>query len=132
MTISLDTCALYSKKLLETDAKTRLSLITEIREGLEIVNSNNYQKFLSLLMPSLIASLARIQPSFASDSIDFKCSNSLLEIIVRLPMNDNLQPYVSDLMKVIMQILEFDNDDNAVIALRIVTDFHKTFKVYFY
>lgn len=55
-----------------------------------------------------------------------KIRNVLLEILNRLPpYNEVLKPYVSELVQLVMYVLEVDNEENAIIAIRIIFDVHK-------
>jgi transformation/transcription domain-associated protein len=120
------------KKLLDKklDNKTRFQIITEIREGIEIVQTAEYSRFLQAIIPSFILILSQLETSFVSDSIQQKIRNSILEILHRLPQIDTLKTFVKDLMSVLMVVLENDNDENSVIVLKIITDLHKNYKVF--
>lgn len=52
----------------------------------------------------------------------------LLEVLNRLPNNETLRPHVQDMLSLCMKLLELDNEENAVICLRILFDLHKNFR----
>ena len=52
----------------------------------------------------------------------------LLEILHRLPINDHLKDYAKDIMGLLMHILKTDNEENAVISLKIIIDLHRNYK----
>jgi transformation/transcription domain-associated protein len=51
----------------------------------------------------------------------------ILEILHRLPVNDHYREYARDIMTVLMQIVRTDNEDNAVMSLKIMIDLHRQF-----
>ena len=67
------------------------------------------------------------------DGVEQKTRNILLEILNRLPsqspnQNEALRPYALELMRVAMDLLEKDNEPNAVICLRIIFELHKNYR----
>jgi transformation/transcription domain-associated protein len=50
-----------------------------------------------------------------------------LEIIHRFPYNEALKTYAKDLMVALMNLLSQDNEENAVICLKIIVDLHKNY-----
>ena len=54
-----------------------------------------------------------------------KLRNALLEVIYRLP-HEPMRPYVVDVADDVMRALEAENEDNAVVCLRIIIELHKT------
>jgi transformation/transcription domain-associated protein len=45
-----------------------------------------------------------------------------------LPLNDHYKDYAKDIMALLMQIVETDNEDNAVLSLKIMIDLHRHYK----
>lgn len=52
----------------------------------------------------------------------------ILEIFNRLPNNDILKPHAVSLLRLCMVLLEKENEENAMICLRIIIDLHKNFR----
>ncbi|CAI7886248.1 unnamed protein product [Closterium sp. NIES-54] len=69
-------------------------------------------------------------PSHAQfvDNLEHKFRNVVLEVLNRLPHSEALQPYVPELLRVALTVLATDNEDNAMVALRIIFDLHKNFR----
>jgi transformation/transcription domain-associated protein len=110
------------------DPKIRLELVSEIRENIELVHhATEYQSFLLYLFPVIFNILREGQPQFV-DGPEQKTRNILLEILNRLPNNDLLRPNVSPLMRLAMFLLEVENEENAIICLRIIIDLHKNYR----
>jgi transformation/transcription domain-associated protein len=104
-----------------------LNLATEIRDNIEIVHTPEYKYFLQYLFPVFYNVLRSTQPQFI-DGTEQKIRNILLEILNRLPNNELLRPYVHNLLKLSMFLLEIENEENAVICLRIIIDLHKNYR----
>ena len=51
-----------------------------------------------------------------------------MEILNRLPSNELLRVYVQNLLKLCMYLLEVENEENAIICLRIIIDLHKNYR----
>ncbi len=105
----------------------KYQLATEIRDGIDIVHTPEYRNFLHYLFPIFYNTLRSGLTQFV-DGVEQKLRNILLEILNRLPNNDLLRPYVSSLLKLTMFLLEVENEENAVICLRIIIDLHKSYR----
>ena len=55
--------------------------------------------------------------------------NTILEVIHRFPYNEALKTYAKDLMASLMKLMHLDNEENAVICLKIIVDLHKNYTV---
>lgn len=134
----------YGKKFLETTSKAktffffeikkklsdlqeRLTLVTEIRDNIELVHTIEYKNFLQYLFPAFFNQLRSVQPQF-NDGPEQKIRNIILEILNRLPSNELLRPTVQNLLKLSMYLLEIENEENAIICLRIIIDLHKNYR----
>jgi len=72
--------------------------------------------------------LTKTTPAQFEDNPIHKLRNVLLEILNRLPNTETLRPFVKELMKLIMILLAEENEDNALICLRILIDLHKNYR----
>ena len=52
----------------------------------------------------------------------------LLETLHRLPQHDPLKAHAQELMSLMLRIMETDNEEHAVIALKIVIELHRNYK----
>lgn len=52
----------------------------------------------------------------------------ILEILSRLPNNEALKGMVGNLLKLTIYLLEIENEENALICLRIIIDLHKNYR----
>ena len=103
-------------------------LIGEVRERIEIVNTPEYGSFLINLFPLLRDLMkSRTREQF-QDNTENRVRCCILEIFGKFPNNEVLRPFVSDIMQVSLKVLESDNEDNALVALKIVFDLHKSYR----
>ena len=52
----------------------------------------------------------------------------VLEMIQRLPANDFLKPYAKNVLTLAFKLLEVENEENAIVCLRIIIELHKQFR----
>lgn len=67
------------------------------------------------------------KPQF-TDNPEHKLRNIVVEILNRLPHSEVLRPFVQDLLKVAMQVLTTDNEENGLICIRIIFDLLRNFR----
>jgi transformation/transcription domain-associated protein len=87
----------------------------------------NYMDFLKNLFPAFYNELRQGSAQFG-DTTTQKIRNAQLDILDRIPKNDMLRPWVPNLLKLAMYLLEIENEENAIICLRIIIDLHKTYR----
>ncbi|CAG8568194.1 3969_t:CDS:2, partial [Acaulospora colombiana] len=108
--------------------KTKIGIAINLRDSVEIYQNADYTRFLQLMMPVLTKILKEEPPVFDSNSEEQKLRNLLLEVLHRLPQNDPLLPYAANLLELLMALLKIENEDNAVICLKIIIDLYRTYK----
>jgi len=59
---------------------------------------------------------------------EHKLRNIILEIFNRIPHTEQLSEWVPQLLKLAMRQLQLENEENAIICLRIIIDLHKNFR----
>jgi transformation/transcription domain-associated protein len=111
------------------DAAALLGLVTEVKESMEAVvhGERSYEQFLHYLFAVFYNLLRQGAPQFV-EGPEQKVRNTVLDILNRLPTTPALQPYAANLLKLSMFLLEVENEENAVICLRIIIDLHKSFR----
>lgn len=122
-----DSVADSAKRSIPVGTTEKLQLATELRDSIEIVHTSEYLNFLKAFFPAFRRVLAGTKPQF-KDGDEHKLRNTVLEILNRLPHNEVIRPFSHDLMKICLGTLEADNEDNAMISLRIIFDLHKNFR----
>ncbi|GAB2260071.1 hypothetical protein Droror1_Dr00010926 [Drosera rotundifolia] len=113
---------------LEISLQTRLQMAMEVRDSLEIAHTAEYLNFLKSYFRSFSVILLQItKPQFV-DNAEHKLRNVVVEILNRLPHSEVLRPFVQDLLKVAMQVLTTDNEENGLICIRIIFDLLRNFR----
>ena len=103
--------------------------MANLREGIEIVHTSQYATFLQSILPIFVQTLTRsTKPNNDTESIENKIRRVTLEILHRLPCNDTLRPHASTILSVSMDVLKNDYEENALIAIKITFDLHKTYR----
>lgn len=108
--------------------QNRLILATEVRDSIEIVHTSEYLNFLKSYFRVFSTLLTQITKPQATDNVEHKLRNVVIEILNRLPHSEVLRLFVQDLLKLSMHVLACDNEENGLICLRIIFDLHKNFR----
>ncbi|KAI9081282.1 hypothetical protein K1719_036782 [Acacia pycnantha] len=120
----------HSRHLVEPDLpiQARLQMVMEVRDSLEIAHTAEYLNFLKCYFRAFSAILLQVtKPQFV-DNPEHKLRNIVVEILNRLPHSEVLRPFVQDLLKVAMQVLTTDNEENGLICIRIIFDLLRNFR----
>ncbi|WPG98564.1 Hypothetical protein R9X50_00135600 [Acrodontium crateriforme] len=119
----------YEAKLQDTslDVKAKGTLLTELRDQLEgWCQPSSYGTFLQKFIPIFLQILSGA-PVFTSTSPEQKIRQCVLEIIHRLPLGAAdgglVEPYAEKVVDVCLGLVRTENEDNAVLCLKIVMDF---------
>ena len=51
-----------------------------------------------------------------------------MEIIYRLPQTEPLKEHAAELCKTLMHLLRVENEENAVVCVKIIIDLHRSFR----
>ncbi|KAL8160447.1 hypothetical protein V2J09_001984 [Rumex salicifolius] len=120
----------HARQLVEPDItiQMRLTMATEVRDSLEIAHTAEYLNFLKCYFRAFSLILLQItKPQFV-DNHEHKLRNVVVEILNRLPHSEVLRPCVQDLLKVALQVLTTDNEENGLICIRIIFDLLRNFR----
>ncbi|GAB4848475.1 hypothetical protein Ancab_003180 [Ancistrocladus abbreviatus] len=120
----------HSRHLIEPDLpiQTRLQMAMEVRDSLEIAHTAEYLNFLKCYFRAFSVILLQITKPQFTDNHEHKLRNIVVEILNRLPHSEVLRPFVPDLLKVAMQVLTTDNEENGLICIRIIFDLLRNFR----
>ena len=103
-------------------------MVVEVRDSLEIAHTAEYLNFLKCYFPAFSVILLQITKPQLVDNPEHKLRNIVVEILNRLPHSEVLRPFVQDLLKVAMQVLTTDNEENGLICIRIIFDLLRNFR----
>lgn len=68
------------------------------------------------------------RPHFIAEYNVQQVRKLILEMIQRLPANDYLKPYSKSILTLTFKLLEYENEDNVLVCLRIIIELHKQFR----
>ncbi|XP_019851030.1 PREDICTED: transformation/transcription domain-associated protein [Amphimedon queenslandica] len=112
-----------------TSDDTKLKGAQDVSENLEnFVNSPHYSSFLETAIPIFLQLLKDGEPQFLTDSSAQQLRKLVLELIHRLPANDNLKGHVKALLSTMFSLLEVENEENVLICLKVIIELHKQFR----
>ncbi|BFZ59893.1 transcription-associated protein 1 [Saitoella coloradoensis] len=112
----------------ESDVRANVRAISKLRETLDTHIAADYAKFLAEAHAPLIDILQHTPPAFISTAPEQKLRLGVLKIIQKLPHNEVYRPYASDVFLRFIQILRTDNEENAIVCLQTIIDFHRSYK----
>jgi hypothetical protein len=106
-----------------------LSVIEEallrLRDKIDTLHSAEYVHHVRVV-PGLCAILdSKVHPSLSIDSQESRIRNKALELILRLPHNESLRPYVPDILKTLISTISRDNEENGALGVSILVSQHK-------
>lgn len=110
----------------ETEPKLKVEAAITLRDSLDHYTTGpTYPLFLKKLMPIFI-NILRGAPIFHSTSNEQKLRNCVLEILHRLPTAPSppepFEPYAEEIADLLMGLVRTDNEDNATLCVKIVSD----------
>ncbi|KAI9662779.1 MAG: hypothetical protein M1829_006123 [Trizodia sp. TS-e1964] len=109
------------------DIKLKVQIAVELRDSIEYMSIGNlYPNFMKKITPILLK-LLEGQPVFISTSWEQKLRNCALEVLHRLPMNpaEVLEPYAAEIVDLLLQLVRVENEENAVLCMKIIMDFQR-------
>ncbi|XP_027217728.2 transformation/transcription domain-associated protein isoform X2 [Penaeus vannamei] len=130
----MNTFRSYVSMLADPGSKdeNKLKAAQALSEDLEaIVASPQYPSFLEHAMKIFIKILSEGDPLFISEYNIQQLRKLILEMIHRLPSNEQLKTYLRPILTLMFRLLETDNEENVMVCLRIIIELHKTFRPQF-
>ncbi|CAH9116378.1 unnamed protein product [Cuscuta epithymum] len=120
----------HSRNLIEPDLpiQTRLQMVSEVRDSLEITHTGEYLNFLKCYFRPFSVIMYHMTKPQIMDNPEHKLRNIVVEILNRLPHSEVLRPFVQELLKVAMHVLTTDNEENGLICIRIIFDLLRNFR----
>ncbi|KAJ4791719.1 Transformation/transcription domain-associated protein [Rhynchospora pubera] len=120
----------HAQRLIEPDLpiSMRLQMATEVRDSLEIAHTSEYLNFLKCYFRAFSVILNHLTSPQFVETPEHKLRNIVVEILNRLPHSEVLRPFVLDLLKLSLSVLTKDNEENALVSVRIVFDLLRNFR----
>ncbi|ETL42257.1 hypothetical protein L916_06859 [Phytophthora nicotianae] len=116
------------QKLVDGDTDAVLKELVDLYRRAEILHTPQLGRILEALFPVWKGLLQTKLPPQLRATMQNRCRKVLLQILNRLPSNEALRPYVAQLLQLLMEVLQKDNEDNALIALKTLFDLHRNYR----
>ncbi|XP_041478426.1 transformation/transcription domain-associated protein-like isoform X1 [Lytechinus variegatus] len=109
--------------------ETRLKAAQEISENFEvIISSSQYHSFLETAIPQFLRVLKDEKPQFIAESPLQHLRKLLLELLHRMPTNEQLRQFVRQILELMFTLLETENEENVLVCLKIIIELHKYYR----
>ncbi|KAL2136937.1 hypothetical protein VTI74DRAFT_98 [Chaetomium olivicolor] len=114
----------------ETELRLKVEAASALRDSLDHYTTGpGYPIFLKRVMPSLVNILRQpciFQTATVEQINTQKLRNCVLEILHRLPTSQTppepFEPYAEEVADLLMHLVRTDNEDNAVLCVKIISD----------
>ncbi|ODV88694.1 hypothetical protein CANCADRAFT_52791 [Tortispora caseinolytica NRRL Y-17796] len=111
------------------ELRTRLAAIMELKEiSDKILPSPDYAQIVPLLVPALCSTLDSTPPSFNAATLEQRFKNTTILVLYRLPMDDNLQPFIPELINVLTNVIKTDNEENGTLSIKFLSSIFRSYK----
>lgn len=107
----------------------KLKAAQELSEQFEIITSASVLP--QILDPALrvfIRILNDGEPQFISENTQQHVRKLILEMIHRIPISEHLRQSVKPIIQLMFKLLRVENEENVLICLRIIIEYHKQFR----
>lgn len=102
--------------------------VSFLRDKVDVFHTAEYVNYVKVV-PGLCALLQSLVPvSLQPNSLEHLVRNKVLELILRLPSNDQLRQYVPDLLRTLTFVAVNDNEENSALALKVLVIYHKALR----
>lgn len=107
----------------------KLKAAQELSEHFEVITSGPlYSQFLDFSLKIFIRVLGEGAPQFISENTQQHVRKLILEMIHRFPISESLRPSVKSIIVLMFKLLKVENEENVLICLRIIIEYHKHFR----
>ena len=87
-----------------------------------------HQLYVPTVTPTLLSILRKGQPTIDSSSDVQELRRIVLEMIYRLPTVEILRNYLNDILELVISLLEFENEPNVLLCLKIINEKCSSFR----
>ncbi|KAJ2795298.1 transcription-associated protein 1, partial [Coemansia guatemalensis] len=108
--------------------KLKQTIAHELCESLEFFQLQDFTRFVAVLWPVIRDLLLKTPPVFVSAAPEQKLRSTLLEIIQRIPHSEVFRPIVQEVVTTLVALVKIENEDNAVVCLKIIYELHRMYR----
>ncbi|XP_049825027.1 transcription-associated protein 1 isoform X2 [Aethina tumida] len=111
---------------------SKLKAAQKISKNFEVIlSSTHYPHFLDHSVKIFLKILEVGKPHFIAEYNIQQVRKLILEMLYRLPTNEQLRPYVKPILLLMLKLLEIDNEENVLVCLKIIIELHKQYRPQF-
>ncbi|KAJ2681994.1 transcription-associated protein 1, partial [Coemansia sp. RSA 1285] len=99
------------------DVRLKQTIAHELCESLEYIQLQDYSRFVALLWPVIRDLLVKMPPIFVSSAPE-----------QRIPHSEVFRPIVQEVVTTIMSLVRIENEENAVVCLKIIYELHRMYR----
>ncbi|KAJ2731298.1 transcription-associated protein 1 [Coemansia sp. BCRC 34962] len=110
------------------DVKLKQTIAHELCESLEAFQPQDYSRFVTILWPVIRDILLKTLPVFVGSAPEQKLRSTILEIIQRIPHSEIFRPIVLEVVTTLLSLVKIENEDNAVLCLKIIYELHRVYR----
>ncbi|KZV89321.1 hypothetical protein EXIGLDRAFT_695695 [Exidia glandulosa HHB12029] len=121
---------IIARKIADPALETRQKLgwAEHVRDSLDVLRDQDTARYISVMLPVVLDVLRTGAPATRKDTPEQQLRHSLLELCHRHPTHDAFKQLVPGMAATMLHVMRVDNEDNAVIALKIFSDLVRTYK----
>lgn len=127
---SVDSINLIETRLSEENAtlQTKYAILSELCDILDGGSREDYEQFMSKIVPILLKNLNEIPISLNKTSTEHKLRYFILDILNRFLMAQASDEDVHKILDALLKILPEENEENGVLCMKILTVLFKSYK----
>uniref|UniRef100_A0A915D5E6 Uncharacterized protein n=1 Tax=Ditylenchus dipsaci TaxID=166011 RepID=A0A915D5E6_9BILA len=94
----------------------------------ELTSSHAYTPLLDNLLRAFLKLLQETSPQFIAENNTLQLRKLMLELLLRMSTNETVKHYSKNIQLLLLSIVAMENEDQALIILKILTDHIKAFR----
>ncbi|KAJ2717297.1 transcription-associated protein 1 [Coemansia spiralis] len=109
-------------------AKLKQTIAHELCESLELLQPQEYARFVAIVWPVIRDLLLKTPPVFVNTAPEQKLRATLLDIVQRIPHSEVVRPIVLEVVTTLVDLVKVENEDNAVTCLKTIYELHRMYR----
>uniref|UniRef100_A0A915MMJ1 Uncharacterized protein n=3 Tax=Meloidogyne TaxID=189290 RepID=A0A915MMJ1_MELJA len=107
----------------------KFQVLKEISENIdELFGTSAYSSLIEGLICIFMRLLQETSPQFIAENNTLQLRKLMLELLFRLSSNDVVKSYGKSLQQILLRLIYLENEENALLIIKILTDHIKTFR----
>ena len=106
----------------------RLELGKKLHSSVDVLQTPTYSRFLKAFFPVFSQLLNQLPVQQQPETAEHKLRRLVVDVLQRLPQNETVKPYIHELLRLALQVIRTDNEENALICMHIFSDVFRAHK----